>query len=75
VMALFGIVFLGSTPIGAPLVGWVSEVASPRWGMAIGGFAALATAAGAAYAFRATRHLRDKPAEAPAAQVAEPIGV
>jgi MFS family permease len=74
VMALFGIVFLGSTPIGAPIVGWVSEVASPRWGMAIGGIAALATAAGAAYAFRATRHLRDKPAEAPA-QVAEPVGV
>ena len=25
VMALFGIVFLGSTPIGAPIVGWVSR--------------------------------------------------
>ncbi len=77
VMALFGIVFLGSTPIGAPIVGWVSEVASPRWGMAIGGFAALLTAAGAAYAYRRTRHLRDRPAEAPsaAASVAEPVGV
>jgi len=72
VMALFGIVFLGSTPIGAPIVGWVSEVASPRWGMAIGGFAALITAVGAAYAYRATRHLRDKAAEAPPS-VAEPI--
>ena len=26
VMALYSIVFLGSTPIGAPLVGWLAEV-------------------------------------------------
>src|SRR3712207_2770563 len=27
VMALYSVVFLGSTPVGAPLVGWVAEVA------------------------------------------------
>lgn len=45
VMALFGIAFLGSTPIGGPLIGWVSEAVDPRAGLAIGGIAALATAA------------------------------
>jgi MFS family permease len=52
VMSLFGIVFLGSTPIGSPIVGWLSQVASPRWGMAIGGVAGLIAAAGAAAAYR-----------------------
>lgn len=43
VMALYGIVFLGSTPIGAPIVGWLAEVAGPRWGLVLGGAAALLT--------------------------------
>jgi MFS family permease len=43
VMALIGIAFLGSTPIGGPLVGWVSQVVGPRAGLAIGAVAALAT--------------------------------
>jgi predicted MFS family arabinose efflux permease len=30
VMALYSVVFLGSTPIGAPLTGWLSEAYSPR---------------------------------------------
>ncbi|HUC06593.1 MAG TPA: MFS transporter [Solirubrobacterales bacterium] len=52
VMALYSVVFLGSTPIGAPLVGWLAEVAGPRVGMALGAGAALAAAglASAAYA-------------------------
>ena len=33
VMALYSVVFLGSTPIGAPLVGWIAEVAGPRAGL------------------------------------------
>jgi hypothetical protein len=75
-MSLFGIVFLGSTPIGAPIVGWVSQTTSPRWGMAIGAVAALATSAVAAVVFRRTRHLRDAAAEPPVpAQVATPVGV
>jgi MFS family permease len=45
VMALFGIAFLGSTAIGGPLVGWLSEAVDPRAGLAIGGVAALVTAA------------------------------
>ena len=36
VMALYTVVFLGSTPIGAPLAGWVGEHLGPRVGL-IGG--------------------------------------
>ncbi len=49
VMALYSIVFLGSTPIGAPIVGWLAGAAGPRWGLVVGGLAALLTAM-AAYA-------------------------
>jgi MFS family permease len=45
VMALYGLVFAGTTPFGAPLVGWVAD----RWGaqasINVGAFAALFTAA------------------------------
>lgn len=42
VMALYAIAFLGSTPIGAPLVGWVADVTNPRVAIALGGAATLA---------------------------------
>jgi len=51
VMALYSVVFIGSTPIGSPLVGWLSGVAGPRSGLVLGGIAALVTAAGARVAF------------------------
>ena len=55
VMALYSIVFLGSTPIGAPLVGWIAELAGPRAGLVLGGVAALAAAAGGALAYSRLR--------------------
>ena len=58
VMALYSVVFLGSTPIGAPLVGWIAEVAGPRAGLVVGAVAALATAAGARLAFARVRPVR-----------------
>jgi MFS family permease len=45
VMALFGIAFLGSTPIGGPLVGWISEVLGARAGLGVGALASLLAAA------------------------------
>jgi MFS family permease len=42
VMALYAIAFLGSTPIGAPLVGWISDITNPRVAIAVGGVATLA---------------------------------
>jgi MFS family permease len=41
VMALYATAFLGSTPIGAPLMGWISDTTSPRVALVIGGVAAL----------------------------------
>jgi MFS family permease len=41
VMALYSIVFLGSTPIGAPLAGWISELVDPRAALVMAGVAAL----------------------------------
>jgi predicted MFS family arabinose efflux permease len=55
VMSLYSVVFLGSTPIGAPLVGWLAEVASPQAGLALGGAAALLAAAGAHIAYGRAR--------------------
>jgi MFS family permease len=45
VMSLWSVAFLGSTTIGGPVVGWFAEVAGARWGLALGGLAALAAAA------------------------------
>jgi len=43
VMALYGMVFLGSTPIGGPVAGWVGEHLGPRTGLAGAGVIAFAT--------------------------------
>ncbi|SOE73219.1 Predicted arabinose efflux permease, MFS family [Streptomyces sp. OV198] len=37
VMALFMMVFMGGTPLGAPLVGWVTDAYGARVGFALGG--------------------------------------
>lgn len=44
VMALWSMAFLGSTPIGGPIIGAIGEHASPRWALALGGVAAIAAA-------------------------------
>jgi MFS family permease len=41
VMALYSVVFVGSTPIGGPISGWLSEAAGPRAGLVMGGVAAI----------------------------------
>jgi MFS family permease len=50
VMALYGLVFLGSTPLGGPLMGWLSEQWGSRAAMAAGGAVSLVAAAVAAVA-------------------------
>ncbi len=45
VMALWSIAFLGTTPIGGPLVGWVGGHMGPRAGLALGGLATIVAAA------------------------------
>lgn len=36
VMALYMAIFMGGTPIGAPVIGWIGEVWGPRWTIAVG---------------------------------------
>jgi MFS family permease len=58
VMSLYSVVFLGSTPIGAPLVGWLAQTHGPRAGLVVGAVAALATGAAAAWWLRARMRSR-----------------
>lgn len=44
VLALQAIVFLGSTPIGGPILGWVSDAWGARVGIVVGGAACLVAA-------------------------------
>jgi len=37
VMALYFMCFLGGTPVGAPLIGWISEHLGAPWGLVLGG--------------------------------------
>ena len=36
VMAIYLAIALGSTPLGAPLVGWVADILGPRWALGVG---------------------------------------
>jgi MFS family permease len=56
VMALYSVVFLGSTPIGAPFVGWLAQTFGPRAGLVLGGVAALAAAGWASVAYARAGH-------------------
>ncbi len=41
VMALWAVAFIGTTPIGGPIIGWIGQNIGPRWGMVVGGIATL----------------------------------
>jgi len=61
VMALWAVAFLGSTPIGGPIAGWVSEWLGGRAGLGLG---ALACALAAVLGGLSLRRLTDRPAPA-----------
>ena len=52
VMSLYAIAFLGTTPIGAPLVGLIVSWSNPRVGIAVGSSLALATGVGLVFSHR-----------------------
>jgi MFS family permease len=56
VMALWAVAFMGSTPIGGPLIGWITSLAGARVGLGVG--AASCVVAGAIGWF-AVRHHRN----------------
>ena len=41
VMALWALAWLGSTPIGGPIVGWIGQNVGARWSLVVGGAATL----------------------------------
>jgi MFS family permease len=60
VMSLYSVVFLGSTPIGAPIAGWLAGAAGPRSALVLAGVAALLGAAFLRLALRRSE-LQDVP--------------
>jgi MFS family permease len=69
VLALQAMVFLGSTPIGGPIVGWIAEQAGARVAVAVGAVAALAAGA---WGVLAARRVTDghEPLPSPEAEAA-----
>ncbi len=67
VMALYMAVFMGGTPLGAPIVGWVGQTFGPRWTLWLGGvLSAVPTLLGAVVIARRNPlvvrpHLRPRP--------------
>ena len=58
VMALWAMVFLGSTPVGAPLTGFIAAQFGVRLALALGGAATVLTAVAAGLALRRIRAAR-----------------
>jgi MFS family permease len=61
VMALYLLVFMGGTPLGAPLIGWIGQAAGPRWSLILGGLASLIAAIVAAAYLARREHVRVEP--------------
>ncbi len=68
VLALQAMVFLGSTPIGGPLVGWVAEHLGARYAVGLGAVACVA-----AGAWGVTVARRDGVDDAPPAPDVRPV--
>lgn len=55
VMALYLMCFMGGTPIGAPIIGWLAGAAGPRWGLIGGGAISFVSAVLLAFAYARRR--------------------
>jgi MFS family permease len=62
VMGLWAVAFLGSTPIGGPIIGWIGEHVNPRVAMAVG---ASATLTAALWAYPALKRIVARSAPGP----------
>ena len=74
VMALYSIVFLGSTAIGGPLTGLLSGALGPRAALVMAGVAAVVAAVGARFAFARAAERRVSPPAAGAGASAPAAG-
>jgi len=64
VMALYSVVFLGSTPIGGPLTGWLAETYDPRVALLLAGITGLSAAWAAHISFARIRSRQANPTTA-----------
>jgi MFS family permease len=65
VMALWTVAFLGSTPIGGPIIGFIGQYIGPRWGLATASAACFGAAAlGASRSWITTRRAAQGTTEA-----------
>jgi MFS family permease len=71
VMALYSVVFLGSTPIGGPLTGWLAQAYDPRVALLLAGVSGLSAAWAARVCFA---RLRERTAEAESAPAVQLVG-
>jgi MFS family permease len=62
VMALYSVVFLGSTPIGGPLSGWLAQAYDPRVALLLAGVSGLSAAWAAQVCFTRLRERSPAPA-------------
>jgi MFS family permease len=58
VLALLAVVFLGSTPIGGPVTGWISETFGARWALGLGAATSLVAGALTLRALHGTKGAR-----------------
>ena len=58
VMALYMAIFVGGTPLGAPLVGWVADYFGPRWALGLAAASGLLAAAAVLFWMVRYRRLR-----------------
>ncbi|MFL6180883.1 MAG: MFS transporter [Actinomycetes bacterium] len=67
VMGIYTLLFMGGTPLGSPLVGWIAETFGARWSIALGGIiSAVAALVVAAISVRTSglevrAHMRPRP--------------
>ncbi len=74
VMALYTVVFLGSTPIGGPIFGWIGQHLGPRAGLVLGGAVAAITGLVALAAISGRLPVRTSRRRRMTAPVGESIG-
>src|SRR3954470_16218763 len=77
VMALYFMCFMGGTPVGAPLVGWISERLGAPWGLILGGAVVVVAGIGAGAWLARGRRVRLEAHVAPprlALHVGRPVG-
>jgi MFS family permease len=58
VMGIYMMVFLGGTPVGSPLIGWIGEHYGPRWTLLVGGVVSTAAALVGGYLMLLARRRR-----------------